>query len=292
MIRPNNQCKHRRLDGSDCVTFTKQRKIAVTDNSSHPLPREELRDVIDLALWAGQLLLQHGAEAQRVEETVHRLGTALGCNWMDIVVSPNGLFVSTISGEEFRTKVRRVVHLGVDMTKVSAIDRLTRRVVAGELARAQVRSELERIVATPPHYPGWLVVAMVGLACAAFSHLLGGDWPVFGATFLAAGTAMAVRQALSRRHFNPLVIVICTALVAGGLASLFVRFGSGDGRQIALAASVLLLVPGVPLINAAEDLIQGHVLIGLARGVTGALISLGIALGLWLAMRLVGVTGL
>lgn len=259
---------------------------------TQPLPREELRDVIDLALWSGQLLLQHGAEAQRVEETVHRLGTALGCNWMDIVVSPNGLFVSTISGEEFRTKVRRVVNLGVDMTKVSAVNRLTRRVVEKELNRAQVRSELERIVGTPTHYPRWLVVVMVGLACAAFSRLMGGDWAVFGATFLAAGAGMAVRQVLSRHHFNPLLIVIATALVAGGLAALFVRYGTGESRQIALAASVLLLVPGVPLINAAEDLIQGHILIGLARGVTGALISLSIALGLWLAMRLVGVSGL
>ena len=27
-----------------------------------PLEREALRDVIDLSLWAGQMLLQHGAE--------------------------------------------------------------------------------------------------------------------------------------------------------------------------------------------------------------------------------------
>ena len=274
------------------MTENGQRSSAAHDDSSPPLPREELRDVIDLTLWSGQLLLQHGAEAQRVEETLHRLGTALGCNWMDIVVSPNGLFISTISGEEFRTKVRRVVSLGVDMTKVSAINRLTQRVVDGELDRVRVRAELERIVGTPPHYPRWLVAGMVGLACAAFSRLMGGDWAVFGATFGAAAIAMAVRQELSRHHFNSLVIVIVTALVAGSVAGIFVRYGTGENRQIALIASVLLLVPGVPLINAAEDLIQGHILIGLARGMTGALISLGIALGLWLAMRIVGVSGL
>ncbi len=41
-----------------------------------PLDREALRDVIDLALWAGQLLLQHGAESEQIEQTIHRLGTA------------------------------------------------------------------------------------------------------------------------------------------------------------------------------------------------------------------------
>ncbi|RME58095.1 MAG: threonine/serine exporter [Caldilineae bacterium] len=257
-----------------------------------PLSREALRDVIDLSLWAGQLLLQYGADAQRVEETVHRFGTALGCDWMDILVSPNGLFVSTISGEEFRTKIRRVVHLGVDMTKVSAINRLSRRVEAGELDRHQARTELERITKLAPHYPAWLVVVMVGLACAAFSRLFGGDWTVFGVTFGASAVAMALRQQLTRRFVHPLFMVILTALTAAGLVGGAARLGWQGDVQIALAASVLLLVPGVPLINAAEDLIQGHMVIGLARGVNGALIALSIALGLWLAIQLTGVSGL
>src|SRR5690606_40700086 len=73
------------------------------------LSYEALRDIIDLSLWAGQLLLQHGADTQMVEETIHRLGTALGCNWLDILVSPNALVITAHSGIEFRTKVRRVV---------------------------------------------------------------------------------------------------------------------------------------------------------------------------------------
>ena len=37
---------------------------SVIDESKPPLDYETLRDVIDLALWAGQLLLQNGAESQ------------------------------------------------------------------------------------------------------------------------------------------------------------------------------------------------------------------------------------
>jgi uncharacterized membrane protein YjjP (DUF1212 family) len=267
-----------------------------TDNkptsSKPPLPREELRDVIDLSLWAGQLLLQHGADAQRVEETVHRFGTALGCDWMDILVSPNGLFVSTISGDEFRTKIRRVVQLGVNMTMVSAVNRLSRRVAAGELDRIQARRELERISSIPHHYPRWLVVIMVGLACAAFSRLFGGDWPAFGITFIAASVAMAARQQLTRWQINPFLVTVSTAFVAGVLASSGSLFNLSATKQIPWAAAVLLLVPGVPLINSVEDLINGHMVIGVARGMFGALISLGIALGLWLAMQLTGISGL
>ncbi len=257
-----------------------------------PLDRETLTDIVDLALWAGQLLMQNGAESERTEETVYRLGTGLGCDWGDVLVSPNAIIVTHISGGEFRTKVRRIAKGGVNMTLIAAISHLTHRVVEGKYDRFEVRAELERINSTPRHYNRWVTIFAVGLACAAFSRLFGGDWTVFGITLVAASGSMLVRQELTQRHFNALLVTTAAALSAGLLVGL-VKFLPISGQlEIALAASVLLLVPGVPFINSVEDLIKGHIVVGLARGMTGALIILAIALGLLVAMRLTGVSGL
>jgi uncharacterized membrane protein YjjP (DUF1212 family) len=257
-----------------------------------PLNYEELRDVIDLSLMAGALLLQHGAETQQVEETIHRLGTDLGCNWLDILVSPNAIIITAISGNEFRTKTRRVVSLGVNMAIVTEVRRVRRRVTRGELDRFTLREELNRIAATHSQYNRWLVVVMVGLACAAFSRLFGAEWPSFFITFAASATAMFVRQELNKRRFNMFLVVVVTAFVAGVIASLATRFQIDSQPSLALASSVLLLVPGVPLINAAEDIIKGHMVTGIVRGVTGGIVALCIALGLLVAMALMGVRGL
>jgi uncharacterized membrane protein YjjP (DUF1212 family) len=270
----------------------KRAELRETTPPKIPLQREELRDVIDLSLWAGQLLLQHGAESERVEETVHRLGTALGCDWMDILVSPNAIIVTTTSGQEFRTKTRRVIGGSVDMTIVSAVNRLSRRVENGELNRLTVRSELRRIANAPLHYNRWLVVLLVGLACASFSRLFDADWPAFAITLVASSVAMFVRQELHRLHFNPLLVTMATAFVAGLIASAATTFDLSTTPQTALAASVLLLAPGVPLINAAEDIIKGHTVTGLVRGMMGIMISMAIALGLLLAMGIMGIDGL
>jgi uncharacterized membrane protein YjjP (DUF1212 family) len=255
-----------------------------------PLDRETLRDVIDLALWAGQLLMQYGAETERVEETVHLLGTSLGAEWLDILVSPNAVIITTISGEEFRTKVRRVVSLGVNMTMLAEVNNLSQRVARGQLDRFSVRAELVRISSMRHYYNRWLIVLMVGLACAAFSRMFGGDAPVFVVTFIASAAAMFVRQQLIQLHFNPLLIVVVTAFVAGMIASIASVLQLGERPELALASSVLLLVPGVHLINAFEDLLKGHMVTGIVRGTTGALISVCIALGLLIAMRLMGVS--
>lgn len=257
-----------------------------------PLDREELRDVIDLALWAGQMLLQNGADAQRVEETVQSIGTRLGAEGVDALVSPNALIVTTSSGAEFRTKVRRIISLGVNMTAVEQVSHLNHRVAEGKLDRFAVRDELTRISEMHHEFNRWQIVVMVGLACAAFSRLFGGDLPVIAVTFVAAAVATFVRQELTRHHFNALLVVIATAFVAGLIASTASIFRLSEQPNIALAASVLLLVPGVHLINSIQDIIKGHMVIGLVRGFTGLVISLCIALGLLLAMQLAGVSGL
>ncbi len=256
------------------------------------LDRETLRDVIDLALWAGQLVMQHGAASRRVEQTVHRIGTSLGCDWMDVLVSPNAIIATTSSGDEFRTKVRRVIRRGVDMQRVTEISHMTHQVQRGEIGREEVRAELEQISQQAPNYSRWVVAMTVGLACAAFSRLFGGDWVVFGVTVLAASLATVVRQMLTARHFNTYLVTIVTAFTAGLIASTATVFHLSPQPETALAASVLLLVPGVPLINGAQDMIRGHMVVGLVHGMTGVLIAWAIALGLMLAMRLMGLSGL
>lgn len=268
--------------------------IDIIDARPHkpPLERDELRDIISLSLFAGQMLLQNGADTKRVEETIHRLGTGLGADWMDIVVLPDAIIATTTNNHEFRTKVRRAPGRGVNMQTIADITDLSYRLGRGELDRFQLRVELRRISNQGSNYNRWVVVSAVGLACASFSRLFGGDWPVFLVTLVASSAAMFVRQELHRRQFNDLLIVVATAFVAGSIASTASLLALSPQPGNALAASVLLLVPGVPLLNAAEDLINGYYITGVMRGVLGVLISLGIALGLSLAMRIMGVQGL
>lgn len=263
-----------------------------TPDPKPPLPYEELADVIDLSLLTGQLLLQHGADSARIEATVHHIGTGLGCNWLDILVSPNAILITTTSGDQFRTKLRRVTRLGVNMAMIVTINDLSRRVYSGELDRFTLRQALEAAIDADPEYDRWTVVVMVGLACGAFSKLFGGDWVVFIMTVIASGTAMFVRQELAHRYFNQYIMVTVTAFVATVVAGLALMLNLSENPTIALSASVLLLVPGVPLINAAEDIIQGHALIGVVRGVIGGLISVSIALGIIMAITLLRIEGI
>jgi uncharacterized membrane protein YjjP (DUF1212 family) len=249
---------------------------------------DELRETIELTLWAAQLLIQSGAEASVVERVVHRLGTGMGADWLDVFISPNAVTISISSGGEFRTRTRRIVAAPTNLTTLADIAALSRRAKRVCVTRAEVRAELERVSAQGPVYNRWLIVGVIGVSCSAFSQLFGGDAAAFAITWLAASIAMIVRQTMTQMYFNTILVTIVTAFVAGVVASLLALSGMSETPRAALASSVLLLVPGVALINGAEDLIKGYVVTGLARAVQGALVSLAIAIGLLTAVSLLG----
>jgi uncharacterized membrane protein YjjP (DUF1212 family) len=254
------------------------------------LTYEELRDIIDLTLWAGHLLLQHGAVASRVEETVHHIGTGLGCDSIQVLIGPNGITITAISDQEFRTKSRRVVRLGLNYTIIDQVNELSFQIASKKLDRFQLRKELEKITLHPVLYNRWAVMVMVGVTCASASRLFGADFPVVFATFFSSCAAMYVRQELVRHHINHFLMVIAAAFVSSFGVALAYRMGIGTYPELGIAGSVVHIVPGALFITSVEDILNGNILIGMTRGMMALVMSLSIAIGIAFALTLTGVS--
>ncbi|VGM95416.1 Inner membrane protein YjjP [uncultured Avibacterium sp.] len=151
----------------------------------------------------------------------------------------------------------------------------------------QVRKRLEKI--KPFKYNRYLVVLMIGLSCACFAHLSGGDIRISLITFVAAAVAMFIRQALAHRHYNPIIVFSITAFIASIISGMALKYQLGNDPQIALASSVLLLVPGFPLINSLADILKGHVGMGLGRWTIATILTFGACLGIVFALALLNI---
>ncbi|MGL5762678.1 MAG: threonine/serine exporter family protein, partial [Plesiomonas shigelloides] len=79
--------------------------------------------------------------------------------------------------------------------------------------------------------------------------------------------------------------------VASSIASLGISYQIGNLPSLPMASSVLLLVPGFPLINALSDMVKGHVNMGLARWTMATLLTFATCAGIVLAMALWDVRG-
>ncbi|GAL19538.1 putative membrane protein [Vibrio maritimus] len=247
------------------------------------------RAISRLIAQAGQMLLAHGAESTLVGHITHRIGKAAGMDEVEVSLSASSLVVTTVYKEHCVTTARRSPDRGLNMRVVTQIQRICIMMEKGILDYQLAQKKIDQI--SPERYNRWLVVVMIGLSCAAFSRLAGGDWAVFAMTFLASACGMIVRQEFGHRHFNPLLNFAITAFVTTLISAQAVIYGIGAQPQLVMASSVLMLVPGFPLINSVADMIKGYVNMGIARFVMASLLTLATCLGIVGAMSITNVLG-
>ncbi|WP_261834627.1 threonine/serine exporter family protein [Vibrio ishigakensis] len=236
------------------------------------------RAVSRLIAQAGQMLHAHGAESALIGGIMQRIGLACGMDEVEVSLTANALVVTTLYKDHCITTTRRCPDRGINMRVITEVQRICIMLEKGILNFELAKSKLDNI--TPERYNRWLVVFMIGLSCASFSHLAGGDLGVFVMTFISSAIGMVVRQEIGHRHFNPLLNFAVTAFVTSLISAQAVVFDIGNQPHIAMASSVLMLVPGFPLINSVADVLKGYINMGIARFVMASLLTLATCLGI------------
>ena len=267
-----------------------------------PLSRAELRDVLNTALRAGQILLENGTNTARIEETVHHIGTGLGAEWMDIYVTPQAILATAVSHSEHRTRILRVTGSGVDLSRMDAVIDISRRIDRGELTIEGALAALDIVARQPRRYGVETTALAVGLACAAFAVLFGGEFGEFLVVLIAASLAQYLRHTLLRYNLDRLMTTAIVAACSSGMALVMAygldrlnllnvlpaRFALLAAPATTLSASVLLLVPGVPLVSGTADLFRGDIVSGIARATAALLAVVSIGVGVWAMLLITG----
>lgn len=246
--------------------------------------------VADLLLDIGSVLLVSGAHCGRVNRNVERVAKQWGYQ-VELFMSFTGLNVTLRNHEHPDQRIGRFrqcplpgVHFGI----VTEVSLLTWRVAEEDLAIDEVEKRMGEIKLLP-HHPRWLMLLGTGAACACLCVLAGGNWVNGGIAFVAATCGLFIRQEVVKWRYNPLISFIAASFVTTLIAGSDAILQLGLSPEKALATAVLYLVPGVPLINCVIDLIEGYIPTAMARGVFGGLILLCIAVGMSLAILLLGI---
>ena len=250
---------------------------------------QRVKEVEEMLLDVGTLLMSNGASTGRVRTTVNRIAEALGYD-VELLITSRSLMLTVTeeNGSDYTSSVRRTPPHGVNFRLVSGISRMSWRVIEDKLTVAQINEEINRLTSLP-HYPRLVVLSLVALAGASFCRLFGGEGWELVVTFVASFFGLFIRQEALKKRFNPYLAIVFASFSASMVSGLSVKLGIGDTPEHALATSVLFLIPGVPLINSLTDIIDGNTLNGIVRGVNGFVMAFAIALGLMMAMQIYGI---
>ena len=244
----------------------------------------------DMALEVGVFLISSGAHCGRVLGNLTRLADRWG---FAIHIHPTftGLTITAkkLSSGETVTRYLDAPPHKAQLSVLTRFSHLTWRVLEEKLSFDFVRRQLVEIKAERG-YNYWLVAVVVGLACACLCMLAGGDVRNGACAFVAAFAGAVVRVWMQRMRFNSMLVIIAAALTTTLIAGLDMIWRFGAFPETTLATSVLYLIPGVALVNSVIDLIEGHMVSSMARGLYAAFHLLCIATGMTVAITVLGIS--
>jgi len=244
----------------------------------------------ELILDVGTFLLASGAHCGRINSNIKRMSETWGFD-VDIHPTFKGLLVSVQNREDkddsitlFRESPPHVVHLQI-LTEVS---HLTWKVWEENLSISETETAFAEIKKMS-YYNCWVVSVAVGFSCAGLCLFSLGD--IYNAliAFLAAFIGSVCRYKIAGMKFNPIISIAAAAFVTTMITGLGSVYNIGASPEAAMATAVLYLIPGVPLINAVIDWIEGYLTSAVNRALFAGLILLTIAVGMTLCITLLGI---
>jgi uncharacterized membrane protein YjjP (DUF1212 family) len=240
--------------------------------------KDELVEIAKFIADYATCLLGSGVHTSRVIRNSKRMGEAL-----DITVRMTTFHKSLIltvynsQSDDVYTEVVDIPSFPINFEYNSELSSLSWKAYDKRLPLEVLQEEYLQIKAKPKMSPYWILL-LVGFANASFCRLFGGEWSSAGIVFIATLAGFFTRQQMQRKQINHFVVFTVSAFVASMLASTTLLFNAT--AEIAIATSVLFLIPGVPLINGVIDIVEGHTLTGGSRLIQAFLLIICIAVGL------------
>ncbi|HEY5972141.1 MAG TPA: threonine/serine exporter family protein [Pseudoxanthomonas sp.] len=238
----------------------------------------------------------YGTTAQRLEGAVVALSTRLGLEcepWSN----PTGLILSFSDpakplGASDTTRVIRLAPGENDLYKLSEADRIAEAVAGGAMSIAQGHTALRALDRKPTLRWRATQVMAFALASGSVAGLWRLPWVDIATATLIGLLIGVLTQLADRRPRLKEASDAVAALVAGFVAVLVANFIQPLNLNTVIIASLVVLLPGMTLTNAVNELTSQHWVSGTARFAGAIATILKLTVGSLIALTLAQLLGL
>lgn len=245
-------------------------------------------EVLENAVFAGQILLESGAEIYRVEETIERIAKNCGMQQADAFVLPTGIMVSVSKDGQLTSKIVRVRKRSIDLDKIDKINALSREISRKQYSSQEIKAQLQAIHALKT-YPFIVKLIAACIGASAFALLFKGNWIDMCFSFITGFVIYISKYFSDKYGINFFINTIISSFLGVFLSLNLSRFqGNAD---IIIISGLMLLVPGLVITNAIRDSVAQDLGAALSRLLETFLIAIAIALGAILALALAKMLG-
>ena len=180
----------------------------------------DIQELSNFLLDFATTLMGVGSHTSRVVRNVNRIAESFGYG-VDMTIFQRNITMTVKHADDYsirRTYVRRIPALALNFRTISDLSSLSWEAYDHDLPLDELKKRYA-VITTQPRMSRWVVLILVAFANAAFCRLFGGDWIAMGLVWMATLTGFFVRQELTVRKVNHMLIFIVCSFVASLVAA-------------------------------------------------------------------------
>ncbi|MBO6163779.1 MAG: threonine/serine exporter family protein [Lachnospiraceae bacterium] len=253
------------------------------------MQRKELNELMDFAVEFGARVMTSGGEIWRTDDLLHLIFHAYGIEEPDIFMLPHTLMIS-VQPEDQEPVMRHktVGDILVNMEQLTQLNRLAWEIRDNHIPVSTLKEKLHAISIHPP-YPRPMIICGMAIALLSLNYFIGGG--VMGGVLVSIGIAIAMGTQMYMHEIFPVNhLLLCgiSSFLAGSVIMIGYKTGLHSNPYLLMIINCIGLIPGIPLINACREMLNGRVLSGGLLFMTAFLETLAVACGFYLSLVIFG----
>lgn len=247
---------------------------------------DNLEDKISFIMKLGTALHRHGAPAHRLERLLNNIAISQDIKG-EFFCTPTAIMASFLDRGHRQSAMSRTNPGGINLRKTIELDKVAFDLYHGNIILADADKAVDEINTHTVNYPKTLEILSYALVSMGAGFLLGGGLYEMVFSFVV-GLSVGLVAVLSQANESlTKVFESLSAIVAYIIASGIFYFLPIFSSQIVIIAGLIVLIPGLTLTIAIEELSTQNLVAGTARMMQALIAFFKIAFGLIVASQLV-----
>jgi len=242
-----------------------------------------IKEIMDIALRTGTILLTSGAEIYRVEDTITRVCESYGVKCENFVL-PTGIFVSikTANGESF-SEIKRIKGRKVNLHSIELVNTFSRSLQKEPLSYEKANKILSEIENTPQFELHTRILA-AGTWAFVFTLLFKGMFSEGMAAAFICMIAYLIKTKISEIGFYEVLEFFVSGMGTALMSLLAVKMFPQMNIYKIIIGSIVTFVPGVAIANSVNDALRGDIVSSLAGIGEAVLVVTALGAGVGIAL--------
>lgn len=250
--------------------------------------------LLDSILMIGYDMLVAGAEVGRVENQIERMCHIYEMEEVEVFIITSSVIVSVKDRDGFLyTQTKRIKGYHTDFYKIELLEQLTEKICQSYITGVMIEEERAKIEKKVQAEHGWKSnYVSYGIFCMVsmiFTLFFGGTFCEGMAAFLCGIIIKSTMFFLEKMVSNRFVINVTVSVLGGFAAWICYQIGFVVSVDKVIIGNIMLLIPGLAMVNAFKDLISGDMITGLLRLADSLVQAVAIAIGFALILFPMGV---